>query len=362
MFLGLYVYFLLAFSSFVVISKNITISKKPLNQTVIVVLNILFALILFLARDIWAPADSVPYKLMYENSHSIQNALLVYHGSLFFSFLFYIGNILGISSNVFFTLFPILLYIFYCIAFYYLFDKNKQYVCVTQALLVCSSTYIFYFMNILRQGLAFVVLLYAIIFFSKRKWFSFLIASLFAIFSHISALVVILFMILSRIYLKIRITHLKFFLLSILFLVSGYVLKNAITILALKGNILIFHKEILSNNFHYIKIIIGFALINLQLLLAKKKFLFENENFRSIFYLSVCVYLLSIFTLFSHIEVSSRIMYYFSAFLPIIFSFIILSDFRVFKANQELLLIFFFTFWYAIFVYNFGSIRTVLGI
>ncbi|OOF20610.1 hypothetical protein BZJ19_16970, partial [Salinivibrio proteolyticus] len=171
--LSLYVFpfvLLATMTAFMGMIKNL--SKYAIVGVVFIVI---LSVLLLLLRDPLAPPDSANYLWMYEDQSSFHNIFTAYHGNVFFSFTQYLGNALGLEAEEFFIYQTIGFYILTFLGFRLIFKSNKM-LLTALSLFVLTSTFILLYTNVIRQGLALALLIFATgLFLNKFKFSGFIV-------------------------------------------------------------------------------------------------------------------------------------------------------------------------------------------
>lgn len=332
------------------------------KYSIIGVVSIFIATILLLVlRDPLAPADSVNYLWMYNEQSSFNNVFTAYHGNVFFSFTQYIGNLLNLEAKTFFIYQTIGFYILTFLALKLIFESNKM-LLTALSLFVLTSTFVLLFTNVIRQGLALALILFATgLFLRKYRVSGYIVLSL-AVFSHFSAIII------ASIYLFVRIFKMKtsfLFLLIVLMPITPIISKFMLSNLSSLGGFFYKIESFSSNDYGnflvYIKVLILYLSLVLFYFYGINSDLFNNYKFTFMFKVYLMIVAVVAFTL-PVLLLSSRYLYYASAYLPILFTFILYQKKNVFSLEARFYVGFSMALTFGFFVYNFQSVRMQLGI
>jgi len=359
--LSIYLYIfvpLLMFFAFMPSYKGI---KAILPSSVITFLIFTFIVLLLLLRDINAPADMKNYNWMYEQASSFDDALTIYHGNVFFSYLMYLGNSLYLSNSFYFYLLSILYLLSYFIGLKLIFKNPKSYI-LALSFFAMSSTFVLLFTNVIRQGLALSLLILAIGLILNRKKISASIVLVLAIFSHFSILpIILLFIITHYLINKNKFVFTLFLLIPFLPLLGSLLLSILASIGGLFHKIESFGDAEYNNKLVYIKAFLLYASAIIYFIYGKRYFLFQKIAFKYIFILYLLIVAFIFFTL-PVLLLSSRFLYYASGLMPILFTFLFYSKKNIMNINYRYLIFFIISISYGYIVYNFPSVTMQLGL
>lgn len=359
--LNIYLYIFTPILMFLAFMPNYKGIKRTLPSSIITIFIFSFIILLLILRDINAPTDMVNYSWMYEQASTFEKAITPYHGNIFFSFLMYLGNELSLDKEVYFYLLSILFFISYSVGLKLIFNDNKHYL-LALSFFAVSSTFILLFTNVIRQGLAFSLLVLAIgLILNKKKVLSGIVLIL-AIFSHFSILPIIAFFITARYLLdKNKLILVLILTLPLLPIVGSFLLGLFASLGGLFNKIESFGELDYNNTLVYIKVVLLYASAILYYIYGKKYQLFENINFKYIFVLFLLILALIFFTL-PILLLSSRFLYYASGLMPILFAFVFYSKRNIININYRYLVFIGISIAYGYVVYNFPSIKIQLGL
>lgn len=354
--LELYIYPFVFFMT--VIGFSVLIKNSSRFYFPILALSILLTLIVLLLRDPFSPYDSINYAWMYEEQKSIHNIFNAYHGDYFFSFTQYIGNFFGIEVSNFLIIQSIVFYIFSVIGFKLLLKDFRCFL-----LCICffslTSTFVLLYTNVMRQGLALALLLLSFGFFYRRFFLLGIIFSVFSIYSHVSSLLVyVVFAILINFNFSKRSYLIFIAILPLTSLFSSFLLKFAGGF-TLKIDSLASQEY--SNNLVYLKLALMYISSLLFYWFLSKVDEFKNDSYHFL----MTVYVSALFMSFIFLPVllvSSRYIYYASAFLPVLYSVMLCYKNNIFNVYARFFVGMLISFLFGIFVYSFDSTRAQLGI
>ena len=359
-FLPIYIYFFVPIVILLAFFPNYkNINRYFSNQFIVFMLFFCIYLILF-TRDISSMYDMSTYSYLYENSINFSYIFEAYHGNIFFTFLMYLGNFIGLDNNTFFMILPIL----YLSIFYKglkLIFSNQKYIILSFALFSISTTFILLFTNVIRQGLALSLLILAIGYILHNKKNKGIFVLFLGVFSHFSIIPIIIFLFFAK-YLQSKEIQLRYLLILPLLPVVGYLLLGYISSFGgLFTKIQAFDVYGYKNNIVYLKVLILYLFLIIFYLYGKKYQKFNDFRYKYIFN----IYLLSLSLVLFSLPVlllSSRFLYYTSALMPILISFIYYSKYNLFSIHTRYLVLVSTSIMYGIFIYNHPSIVNQLGI
>lgn len=357
--LAIYVYYFVLISSIIAFSGLINgLNKNSTLGIIIMLLSIIFLLIL---RDPLAPDDAENYISMYNQQSSFYNVFNTYHGNVFFSFTQYIGNIIGLSAEKFIITQTLFFCLLTFVGLRLIFQSNKM-LLMSLSFFVLTSTFILLFTNVIRQGLALSLILLATGLFIRNYRFSAYFTLLLAIFSHFSALAILGIILLVR---NVRIKN-KYILLMILMLpfvpiVSHFFILDLALIGGLFEKIESFANINYSNTLVYAKILILYFSLIIFYLMGIYNFAFEDGIYFFIFKLYLLIMFLLMFTL-PVLLLSSRYIYYASALLPILYTFVLFRQSNIISINVRFGAGLVTSIIVGSFVFSFDSTRMQLGI
>jgi hypothetical protein len=277
-----------------------------------------------------------------------------YHGDIFFSLFMYIFNKLGIESDIFFLIQPILYAFITIIAFR---GIDKRHWLAMYSLFILTSTFLLLYNNVLRQGLALSFLFLSLACMINKEMGKFYLFSLFAVLSHSSAIFFFFAMMLARLNISFKVSLLILFFIPLLpvFFLKSMGLFQILEV----SKVAKFYNYGYENQLVYIKcLVLYFFAIFFSFYLEY----YRIRNFRFSYLVKVYVYLTAIsIMLLPVLLLSSRFLYYASALLPVLFTYL-----YIFKLNKMplpvwicILLISSMTF--GLQIYNYSSIKDVLG-
>jgi len=349
-------------------------TAKLENYLLLLTSYVLICLVLLL-RDINAAVDINSYFTYYSIYSDFQNVLDSFkfntaaRGSTFFAILLYIGNLLSLEKEAFFHLYPIICLTFYLVGLIFIFKSIKHQL-LALSFFAVTSTFPLLFVNALRQGLALSLLLLSIGLTSNKKTFMGMIFLLLSCLSHTSMFLIGASIILSNIIIERRIYErkiptksIKKFFRSFLFIaiplipivLSGYAnfLLNTFSL----------SRGYLSENYDYdnyyivsarLVILIIFSIVFYRY--GKKLLLFNNQAYNYIFRVYLLI-VLNVILFLPALLVASRLIYYASGLMPVLFSFLFYQKPHFIKFRDRILLFFASSVCYGYFVYNFQSVR-----
>ena len=326
-----------------------------------VFLAITSSILLLVLRDPLAPSDAGNYSRMYGVQTSFENIFHAYHGNVFFSFLQFIGNILGLSAKQFSIVQSIFFYAVSLLGLRLIFESNRMFL-MSISFFSLTSTFILLFTNVVRQGLALSLIILAIGLFVKNNRFLGYFFSVLAIFSHFSALIIGGIFFFVR-HFNLKRQHLFMVLLAIPFTptISQTILTDFASFGGLFQKIETFSNTEYNNYLVYIKMIALYLSGVIFYFIGVHRGAFKNKEYNFIFKL----YLLMLFFIFFTAPVlllSSRYLYYASALLPILYTFVMFHNPNVLSAQGRLYLGLVASVIFGLFVYSFNSTRVQLGL
>lgn len=354
--LELYIYPFVFFMT--VIGFSVLIRDSSRFYFPILVLSISLTLILLLLRNPFSPYDSINYAWMYEEQKSIYNIFNAYHGDYFFSFTQYVGNFFGIEVSNFLIIQSIVFYIISVVGFKLLL---KDFRCFLLCICIFSltSTFVLLYTNVMRQGLALALLLLSFGFFYRRFFTLSIVFSVFSVYSHVSSLLVyVVFAILINLNFSKRTYFIFLVALPLISLLSSFVLKflGGVT-----SKIDSLASQEYNNNLVYLKLTLMYISSLLFYWFLSKVDELKNESYHFL----MTVYVSALFMSFVFLPVlliSSRYIYYASAFLPILYSIMLCHKNNIINVYTRFFIGMLISFLFGIFVYSFDSTRAQLGI
>lgn len=354
--LSIYVYPFALFVSmlaFTGLVKNI--NKYSIVGVIFVVIATVFLLML---RDPHAPADSGNYLLMYNEQLRFSDIFLAYHGNIFFSFTQYLGNLAGFSAERFFIIQTISYFLLTFFGLRLIFTSNKM-LLMSLCFFVLTSSFILLYTNVIRQGLALSLIILSIGLLVRGFRIFGYFALLLAIFSHFSALVVVFVIFLARnVNVKERFYFVFISILPFLPFISNFILSG------LGGHIQkieSFSTKEYSNTLMYLKLFILYISLLVFYFFGFYRKIFKDERY---FFVFKVYFLLVAFVFFTLpvLLLSSRYLYYSSALLPILYTFINFHSPNIISVNARFYIGLLMSLIFGVFVYSFNSTRIQLGI
>lgn len=322
--------------------------------------------ILMLVRDVTAGSDFGNYTTMYEKLDSFSDVWEAYHRNYTFSFLQYLGRSIGLSSEQFHSVFSFVLALLVYRAFHLLFEDKRQ-ALLAFALFLLSSTFIFMYANILRQGLALSLMMLSIAYCWKRKRISFLIFSMLAIFAHFSSVIFLIAVLLAK-WLPLKGFIGRLYLIVLPFLpVMGYIALEVTGISALSQNLERYSEHGYSSSIFYVKLVISyFFLVSLFLFSSNRKSYEGPSKLEFIdkytYIYSIYGYLIAASFIFLSIPIiSSRLHYFSNALMPILAVIFLFAPFKL-KFEAKIALVFLFAVSVGLVSYFYPSSASQLGV
>lgn len=317
-------------------------------------------LLLLALRNPLAPYDSGNYMQMYNSLGQFSDVFYVYHGSVFFSLLQYCGKVIGFTFEQFSIFLSFICYCATLIGFRLITKSNKVFL-MGLCLFSLGSTFVLLYTNTVRQGFALSLIILSSGFFIRKYNFLGYLALVLAVFSHFSALLVLLgFWVVRTFHLKNKHLLVVLIVMPLIPFFSQYFISNFSVLGGVFQKIEKFSASDYGNHLVYIKVASLYLSLLLFFFLGVSRGAFLNFEFRFIFnvyamMVFVCVVFLPILLL------SSRYLYYASAFLPILYAFIFFQQPNLFGVNIRFFVGFGAALLYGFFVYSFESTRTQLG-
>ena len=357
--LSIYVYPFVFASSFLAFMGMV----KGLNRysVVGVFFIVVLTLLLLMLRDPMSPSDAGNYAWMFNAQDSFHAVFGAYHGNFFFSFTQYLGNSLGLKAEYFFILQSIGFYVLTFIGLRLIFDSNKLFL-TALSFFVLTSTFVLLYTNVIRQGLALALIILSIGFFIKNYRLSGYALLILAIFSHASAIVIATIFIFVRFFkAPLAFWFWLLVLIPLLPVVSQFLLGSIASLGGLFNKIESFSNKDYNNTLVYIKIAILYASLLLFYFFGVKRRLFTDKNFFFIFKVFLMIVFVISFTL-PVLLLSSRYLYYASAILPILYTFILYHRPNILNLTSRYYVGLAVALVFGLFVYSFQSVRMQLGI
>lgn len=289
-------------------------------------------ILLMLVRDVSAPNDFGNYTIMYEQINSFSDVWVAYHKNYTFSFLQYLGSVIGLSSEQFHTIFSLIISLLVYRAFHLLFE-DKKYALIAFALFLLSSTFIFLYANVLRQGLALSLMMLSSAYYWKRKRFSFLAFSVLAFFAHFSAILFFIAVVLAK-WLPLRKAIGTFHLILLPLLpIIGYLLIDVVGVASLLQSVEKYSNYDYSSKVFYVKLVVSYLFLVSLFILNKNKYVAQsNENLveKYTYIYSIYGYLIAAsFSLLSIPLMSARVHYFSNALMPMLAVTFLFSSFKL---------------------------------
>lgn len=357
--LAVYVYpFVLASAMVAFLGLTKGLSRYSIVGVVFILIS---SVLLLLLRDPLAPADSANYLWMFNAQTNFNNIFNTYHGNVFFSFTQYLGNLVGLSAETFFITQTLFFYFLSFIGLRLIFQSNKMFL-MCLSFFVLTSTFILLFTNVIRQGLALSLILLATGLFIRNYRFSAYFALLLAIFSHFSAIVVAgVFFLVRNVNPKDRYVLFLILILPFVPVVSQLFLTNIAAIGGFFQKIESFAAKEYTNNIVYIKVVILYLSLVIFYFIGRYKKAFKDEKYFFIFKVYMLIEFFVMFTL-PVLLLSSRYLYYASALLPILYTFVLFHRPNIISLHARFYLGLVTSIVFGLFVYSFHSTRMQLGI
>ena len=351
--------------SVMVVLPLLSFQKRSLSKIalfILIVLTILFSVI----RDVTFASDFSSYEKMYSALNSFEDIFTAYHGDYFFSLFQFLGRSLGLGFIVFSKLFTMMLVLFSFIGIR-MFLNDKKTTITVLSLYLLTSTSFFMYVNTIRQGLAVALLFIAVGLISNGNRYKAHFILFLSFFSHTSAIIPIICILIA--YNK-KISNKQYKLILYIIPISIFfpdLFFYSYDFLNFKNNSIDFYltnpgefhiKDVLKLSSLYV-----FAIV-FYIFGSRSNWNVFNNNFQPIF----TIYLLLTFAIFLAIPVpiiSTRLIYYASAWVPVISIMYFYSMFymnNIDKKYGPVLLLFTFSIMYGSFVFSFKSILTQLGI
>lgn len=281
--------------------------------------------ILEFSREPLIAPDSNNYKIMYDGIDSIDSVFTQYHGDYFFSFIQYLGRVVGIDYSIWVGLFSIGSVLIYVYGSYLILGGIK-YAAISFALLLSTASFVFMFHNTLRQGLAISLFVLGMGFFFRGDKVKGGVSLCFSFFSHFSVVILLLIGMfsatkLSKLFLK---KWVVIILPLILIVASPFFVSVMMNLVPKLSSLNRGHE---STILFFIKLFISyFSVVIFRFVLYERLRLHVNviKLFDVIFFLLCFTCLVSTTVLFA-----SRYLYYISTIMPIFMSLIFLFVYRV---------------------------------
>jgi hypothetical protein len=310
-------------------------------------------------RDVYAPADIFGYIGIYNNMSGIESVINAYVGDVTFAVFLYIGRLLGLSHEIFFIALSIIYAIILFIGLKYLFQKQK-YVIFSFILFALTSSFVLMFLNGLRQGLAISLFILSIGLYSRSNKVRSYLGMVLAIYAHSSVIPFVCFFVFRAYFINIKINYrIVLFVIPFFFLI-GYGLIDVLALYFDK-----FQRSIIYDNLAYGKRLVYLKALILYIfgvifyIYGSKYKNFSIYGYRLIF----DIYLFGLIIVFSTLPVlyiASRFLYYPSALMPIMFTYLFFSHKNFLNISYRYLVYLVGMLIYGFFVYNYQSIQTQL--
>ncbi|MBR7889327.1 EpsG family protein [Marinomonas sp. A79] len=319
------------------------------------------SVLLLLLRDPLAPADSRNYLWMYKEQKNFNNIFNAYHGNVFFSFTQYLGNLAGLSFETFFIIQTLFFYLLSFIGLRLIFQSNKMFL-MSLSFFVLTSTFVFLFTNVVRQGLALSLILLAAGLFIKNYRFSGYFALFLAIFSHFSTIVVAgIFFVVRNTNINVRYVFFLILILPFVPIFSQFFLANLGVMGGFFQKIESFSSKDYNNNLVYFKVIILYFSLVVFYYIGRYRQAFNNDGYFFIFKVYMLIVFFVMFTL-PVLLLSSRYLYYASALLPILYTFVLFHRPNIISIHARFYFGLLMSVVFGLFVYSFHATRMQLGI
>ena len=334
---------------------------KGLKFRVEIATVLLWVLVLafFIFRDVYAPADILAYIALYDSMSGVDRVINAFQGDVTFSVFLYIGRLLDLNHEVFFTAFAVANVVIVFIGLKYLFQKQK-YVIFSFILFALTSSFVLMFLNGLRQGLAISLFILSIALYSRSNKVRSYLGMVLAIYSHSSVIPFVCFFVFRVYFIDRKVNYrIVLFVIPFLFLI-GY---GLVDILAL--NFDKFQRSVIYNNFSYNNSLVYLKALLLYIfgvifyMYGSKYKNFSIYGYRLIF----DIYLFGLIIVFSTLPVlyiSSRFLYYPSALMPIMFTYLFFSQKNFLNISHRRLVYLVGMLIYGFFVCNYPSIQAQL--
>jgi len=295
---------------------------------------------------------------MYSAVDDFKSIFSVYHGSYFFTFIQYLGRLTGLDESVFFYLLPLCYLLIVFISFKLIISDSRQFV-IALILFVGTSTFILLFTNVIRQGLALVLIYLAIAAHIKGRRFVELISIFLAIFSHLSAIfifaIILMYKPVSGYLSKKHNSRILILLvlLPLLPMASSFILNNLVILSSVFSKIESFGQKNYNNNLVYLKVFLLHSLAIIIYFYFKVKNLWNDKGLFYLFYLYTGLLVVVYFTL-PVMLLSSRFIYYASGLAPLLISYLVVDKF-ILPWNFKFTIFFLALLFYITFVYFYPS-------
>ena len=317
--------------------------------------------LLLLFRNPFAPDDAANYLQMYELQGSFNDVFTAYHGSYFFSFTQYVGNIFSLEGRSFLIAQSIFFYFISSAGLRMLFKSNRMYL-MCLAFFSLTSTFLLLYTNVVRQGLALSLIIFSLGCFT-RNFRNVGYACLFlSVFSHFSSVLIVGAIFLTRctVFKKTWYLWLLIFLPS-LTVVSQLFIFSLSSLGGFFLKIEAFSNINYNNTLVYVKVFLIYLSAVFFYVIGSKFNMFSAPLYRFVF----SIYVFSIAIVFFTLPVlllSSRYLYYSSALMPILYTLFFFNKPNFFTVRTRFIVGFSAIFILGFVVYNFSSTRSQLGI
>jgi hypothetical protein len=315
--------------------------------------------IILIFRDVNAPVDMKSYTHIYSEVKYFNDIFNAYQGDVTFAFLMYLGKILNFTSDTFFKIMSILYLIIIYQSFRYIFSKKKHAI-LALVLFSLSSTFVLMFTNGLRQGLAIVLLVLFVGLFIKRKRLISYIVMILSIYSHSSVLPFIVFIFIASYFSRKNIKYKLLFILMPFLIFIGSIAGDILAAYFYKIQSSInYSNNGYDNKLVYVKVLVLYVFGILCYVYGYKYDNFKIYGYKLIFN----IYLLSLMLVFITLPIlfiSSRFLYYPSALMPIMLTYLFFSRKGILNINYTYVVYLFGMLIYGYIVYSYPSVQVQL--